>query len=417
MEQDLFRIIVVGGGIAGLAAAIALRGPGRDVLVLEKSQMLREVGALISLQPNASKIVSSWDLGEFLKDCEPVVDQGFRIMNTDGHVLNNIPTSGHLFGADRIIYHRQDLHGALRAAAESSKRPGRPAQIRTGCAVQRIDTAGGKVELASGEVIEGDLIVGADGIRSVVRDSVLESSVQPVPTGLSAYRLLIPTEKLKDLEVDKDIFDPEKPITTMIVGHGSRVVMGPGRGNKLFGIVALVPDEKMNETSDADSWTAEGSRDSLRESFVDFPPWVHSLFDAAPDVGLWQLRDIPSLSSWVSGQTILIGDAAHAMLPTQGQGASQSVEDAEALQAFFSDVTNRPSRQEVQDRLARVFDARHERASLIQAYSRQQARPGTEAGSKKVTLKPEEFLAFNCGYDGAKDWLSRQRPAQQVVNA
>lgn len=417
MEQDLFRIVVVGGGIAGLAAAIALRAPGRDVLVLEKSQMIREVGALLSLQPNASKIVSSWELGEFLDDCEPVIDEGFRIMNTDGHVLNDIPTSGPIFGADRVIYHRQDLHNALKAAAVSDKRPGRPAQIRTGCPVQRIDTVAGKVELASGEVIEGDLIIGADGIRSVVRDSVLESAIQPVPTGLSAYRLLIPTEKLKDLAVEKEIFDPERPITTMIIGHWTRIVMGPGRGNKLLGIVALVPDEKMNETSNADSWTAEGSRQSLRESFVDFPPWVHSLFDAAHDIGLWQLRDISSLDRWVSGRTILIGDAAHAMLPTQGQGASQSMEDAEALQAFFSDVTSRPSAREVQDCLARVFDARHERASLIQAYSRQQARPGTEAGSKKVTLKPEEFMAFNNGYEGAKDWLGRHQPVQQTVNA
>lgn len=94
MDQDLFRIVVVGGGIAGLAAAIALRGPGRDIIILEKSQMLREVGALLSLQPNASKIVSSWNLSEYLEICEPVIDEGFRIMNTDGHVLKDIPASG-----------------------------------------------------------------------------------------------------------------------------------------------------------------------------------------------------------------------------------------------------------------------------------------------------------------------------------
>jgi salicylate hydroxylase len=417
MGQEIFRIIIVGGGIAGLAAAIALRGPSRDVLVLEKSQMLREVGALLSLQPNASKIVTSWGLDEFLEACEPVVDEGFRIMDTDGKVLNEISTSARAFGADRVIYHRQDLHSALKAAATSHTRPGTPVRLRTGCPVRKVDTLAGKVELASGEVVDGDLIIGADGIRSVVRDSVLESSVQSVPTGLCAYRLLIPTANLKNLDVSKEVFDPERAISTMVVGHGSRIIMGPGRGKKMFGLTALVPDDKMNELTPEDVWTAEGSRKSLQESFAEFPAWVHSLFDAAPDVGLWQLRDIPSLPHWARGRTILIGDAAHAMLPTQGQGASQSVEDAEALQAFFSDISGRPSEQEIADALLRVFDARYERASLIQAYSRQQARPGTEAGTKKVTLKPDEFMTFNCSYAGAKDWLQNRRTPQQVVTA
>ena len=369
--------------------------------------MLREVGALLSLQPNASKIVTKWNLAEFLEQYEPVIDEGLRIMNTDGRVLNDIPTSGKAYGADRVVYHRQDLHSALKEGATSSKRPGPPAQIRTSCPVRHVDTAAGKIELVSGEVIEGDLVIGADGIRSVVRDSVLKSSVQSVPTGISAYRLLIPTEELKNLAVEKEVFDPQRGITSMIVGHNTRIVMGPGRGKKMFGMVALVPDEKMNELTPGDSWTAEGSRESLRQSFADFPPWVHSIFDAAPEIALWQLRDIPSLSHWVRGRTILIGDAAHAMLPTQGQGASQSFEDAEALQAFFANFTCQPSMQQVADALDQVFQARHERASLIQAYSRQQARPGTEVGSKKVTLNPEEFMSYNCRYDGAKDWLEK----------
>lgn len=414
MDQDLFRIIVVGGGIAGLAAAVALRGPGRDILVLEKSRMLREVGALLSLQPNASRIVSLWNIDEFLNSCEPVIDDGFRLMNTDGVLLDEIPTSGPIFGADRVIYHRQDLHKSLRAAAVSQNLAGKPAQIRTACPVVRIDTFVGEVELEDGEVLEGDLIIGADGIRSVVRESVLQSSVQSLPTGLSAYRLLIPVAKLENLSVSKEIFDPERAVSTMIIGHDKRIIMGPGRGKKLFGLTALVPDEKLNELSHSDSWTAEGSIESLLDSFAEFPSWLHEIFKAAPEVALWQLRDIPSLDSWIRGRTILIGDAAHAMLPTQGQGASQSIEDAEALQAFFSDITNRPSLEVVHDRLKKTFDARYERASIIQAYSRQQARPGTDVKSKRITLKPEEFMDFNCRYAGAKNWLERNQAESQA---
>jgi salicylate hydroxylase len=138
------------------------------------------------------------------------------------------------------------------------------------------------------------------------------------------------------------------------------------------------------------------------------------MFDAAPEIALWQLRDISPLPHWIRGRTILIGDTARAMSPTQGQGASQSVEDAEALQAFFSGVTACPALQEVQDRLGKVFDARHERASLIHAYSRQQARPGRGVGSKKVTLEPDEFMAYNCGYGSAKDWLNMHPAPSQL---
>lgn len=93
----------------------------------------------------------------------------------------------------------------------------------------------------------------------------------------------------------------------------------------------------------------------------------------------------------------------------QGQGASQSIEDAESLAAFFSATTSKPTLPEISQALADVFEARYQRASLIQAYSRQQARPATEKGSVKVTLNPAEFLDYNCKYEGAVKWLEQQR--------
>ena len=106
---------------------------------------------------------------------------------------------------------------------------------------------------------------------------------------------------------------------------------------------------------------------------------------------------------------MIIGDAAHAMLPTQGQGASQSIEDAEGLQAFFAGLLDTPSLQDIQERLKSFFEARYQRASLIQAYSRQQAQPATEIGSTAIKLNPAEFMDYNCDYPGAAKWLERQR--------
>lgn len=373
--------------------------------------MLHETGALISLQPNASKIVSALDLDKFLLSAEPMNDRCFRIVNTAGDVVNEIRLDSSMFGADRVLYHRQDLHQGLRDAATSTELPGNPVHIRTSAAVAACDPEAGTVTLGNGESITADLIIGADGIHSIVRTTVVGEALEAIPTGISAYRMLVPIEELGPIDVPASVFTPTDPITTMVIGHEKRIIMGPGRGGKVLGIVALVPDEKMQEKSSTDSWVEEGSKKKLLETYADFPQWVRDIFNLAPDIGLWQLRDLDPLPTWVKGRTILIGDAAHPMLPTQGQGASQSVEDGEALQAFFSNVRGKPTETQVTDALEKVLKARHERASLIQRYSRQQAKPGTSGGSNEVTLDPGQFMKYNCDYDGAEDWLRRRKLA------
>ncbi|KAF1347496.1 hypothetical protein BDV97DRAFT_299425, partial [Delphinella strobiligena] len=262
-----------------------------------------------------------------------------------------------------------------------------------------------------------DLLIGADGIHSVMRDAVVESvgdpCTQPLPTGISAYRLHVDAENIVDLDVSSDIFDVRQQATTLMMGHDRRVMLGPARVGKMLGLVAMVPDEHMSEDSTNSSWTTPGSLPKLLETFKDFPEWIRSIFKQAPDISLWLLRDINPLPTWVKGRTIIIGDAAHAMLPTQGQGASQSIEDAEALQAFFADIIGRPSTDQVEERLAKVFDARYHRASLIQAYSRQQAKPATEKGNSRIKLNPAEFLDYNCRYDVAIKWLAQMEEVKQ----
>jgi salicylate hydroxylase len=152
----------------------------------------------------------------------------------------------------------------------------------------------------------------------------------------------------------------------------------------------------------------------MLETFKDFPDWSRDMLQTAESIGLWQLRDIDPLETWHHGRVILIGDAAHAMLPTQGQGASQAIEDAEALGTFFADITAEPTSGEVEARLKEVFEARYERASLIQKFSREAAKPATEVGSREIKMRPDEFMEYNCMYRGAREWLKARGLREQA---
>ncbi|PLB44128.1 FAD/NAD(P)-binding domain-containing protein [Aspergillus steynii IBT 23096] len=404
--MDSFGIIIVGGGIAGLAAAIALRADDREITILEQSQMHKEIGATISLQPNASKIVEGqWGLSSLLRDQGSMVDEAFEIYNTDGEMQMRIPLATK-YGAERMMYHRADLHSVLKHRATADEYPGRPVTVKVSSRVVGCDCEKGVVDLANGEAMHADLIIGADGIKSTVRKAVLGEEVEAKRTGLSAYRTMITTEELRKTDF-ADVIDPCRSCTTMVMGMDRRLIMGPARNGSIYGIVALVPDESMQESSSNTSWTTAGDRNKMLDTFSAFPEWAQRPLQLAGVVGLWQLRDLDPLSSWYRGRVLLIGDAAHAMLPTQGQGASQAIEDAEAVGAFFAgfEGKNDPKSLDEVERVNRaVFECRHERATTIQAYSRQAAKPATDPGDTRVKMSPAEFMDYNCSYGGAIDW-------------
>lgn len=387
-----FRIIIVGGGIAGLAAAIALRKDNRQITILEQSRLSNEIGATISLQPNATRILQqSWGLNNLLEDSNGMVDHGFRIYNIDGRMVNEIPLrSKTKYGADRIMWHRQDLHAYLRKIATTAEleRDGQPAILHTSARVSSCSCQDGKVTLEDGKILEADLIIGADGIHSALRTSVLGKEIKPKPTGSSAYRLMLLTKILNERAPQFAAnIKPEQPYTSMVMAHSRRLIMGPARDATVYSVVGLVPDEQMNEDPDsAQSWVTKGNPQKMLDTFQDFPKWTQDVLRNAESLGLWQLRDLDPLETWHSRRVILVGDAAHAMLPTQGQGASQAIEDAEALGTLFSHITERPSEDEVSSVLSAVFKSRYERASLIQKFSREAAKPATEQGSNVVKM-------------------------------
>jgi salicylate hydroxylase len=323
------------------------------------------------------------------------------------------------YGAERMMYHRADLHAVLKQRATGDRFPGKPAELKTSSRVVNCDPEKGTVELADGQVLSADLIVGADGIKSAIRRNVLGEEVTAQPTGFSAYRMMIPIDHLEQEADFTKVIDPRKGCTTMVMGSDRRLIMGPARNGTIYSIVALVPDENMNEDPTKTSWTTKGDHAKMMTTFADFPPWAQKPLQLAKTsasesgLGLWQLRDLDPLPTWYRGRAILIGDAAHSMLPTQGQGASQAIEDAEALGAFFERAEEESGQSsntlETVERLNKaIFKCRYGRASTIQAYSRQAAKPATEPGNRKVNMNPAEFMDYNYNYAGAVDWMRRQ---------
>jgi salicylate hydroxylase len=396
-----------------MAAAIALLGPNRKITILERSRLSTEIGATISLQPNAVRILQdAWGMNDLLEATSGMVDHGFRLYNVHGDRVNELSFQNHTkYGADRIMWHRQDLHSFLKKTATTGDNA---ASLRTSACVTDCDSDSGIITLEDGEKIEADLVIAADGIHSKLRTAVLEKETTARPTGLSAYRLMMPSKEIEErAPAFASSIQPRDPYTSMIMAHDCRIIMGPARNGELYSVVGLVPDDRMNEDPDsAQSWVNAGDPEKMLVTFAEFPQWTKDMLHLAKNIGLWQLRDLDPLDTWVRGRVILIGDAAHAMLPTQGQGASQAIEDAEALGAFFSNIDSRPSSEQVASVLDRVFKTRHPRATLIQQFSRDSAKPATEKGSKVINMRPDEFMDYNCLYKGARQWEEEQMIAK-----
>lgn len=423
--------------------------------------MNKEVGALISLQPNASKIAAKLGLDKFLASKLPTIDRSLRLYDESGTLVKCIDLDSSSVSTSRVCYHRVDLHDSLKEAVTADDGCTLPVKIRVSSRVVSCDPVEGRVTLETGETISADVIIGADGIHSVLRQFVLSDKereeissssspssssplkkYEPQPTGVSAYRLLIPTAQILESVPDIGNFlDPSAPNTHFIIGSDKRVVMGPARQGAIFGITALVPDTEHvhsekgegSFTKSARAWTSAGSVEDLAKAFEGFPSWLKDIFSLAggsetsnneADLALWQLRDMNPLPRWSRGRLVLVGDAAHAMLPTQGQGASQSFEDAEAIGEFFADLERNTNIQqpgglltvsEVEGFASRYFECRYRRVSLIQSYSREQGVTAGATAKKTVTLDPGQFLAYNTNYNGAREWEETQRAEITVV--
>jgi salicylate hydroxylase len=314
------RVVIVGAGVGGLTLALLLRQRGIEADVLERSPGLSEVGAAVALSANGTRVLRHLGLDGKLAavSLEPVAV--IHRDGRDGRVIAATKDPGWYrgrFGAPFYSVARTALQRLL-ADAVGAERLHLASAVET--MHERAD--GVRVRCASGVTFDADVVVGADGVHSIIRDWVTSSGAAPVYSGASGFRGLVPVEQVGSL--------PDPGAAQVWMGPGAHVVSYPVSvsGVPMINFLA-VADQPVRWTAAA--WTQEAEPGAHLAAFAGWHPALLDLLDAVPQSPRWGLFASRPLGRWSRGRVTLLGDAAHAMLPHYGQGANQSIEDAAVL--------------------------------------------------------------------------------------
>lgn len=351
MDGSTLRVAVAGAGIGGLAAAAALRRAGFDPQVYEQAPVLSEVGAGLHLAPNGSRLLHRLGLAGRLREVA-VRPQTLQVRLWDsGRTVAAQPMGAAWeaeFGAPHYTLHRADLHRIL-----ADQVPAGSVHLGLRCTGFAEDADGVRIDFADGTSRRADVLVGADGVHSVVRRA-LAGDERPVFAGTAAVRGVVPAELVPDLSAEH---------MYIWTGPDARVLACPVRAGREMSFVAVVPDTG----TAGDSWSRRADPADLAAAFADWDPAVRRLLAAATGAGHWSLFDREPLARWSTARTTLLGDAAHPMLPHYGQGASQAFEDAVVLASCLAGRGEGP--EGVAGALARYQELRLEHTSRVRAES------------------------------------------------
>jgi salicylate hydroxylase len=347
-------VAVVGAGIAGLTLALALRRAGLRCQVFEQAGRLAEVGAGVQIAPNAARLLHRLGLADHLTAvaARPHCIQMSRW--NDGATIMRTPLGAdceRMFGAPYYVMHRADLHRGLLALLP-------PDTVHLGRRCVRVEERAGEAELefGDGSSVTADVVVGADGIHSAVRDHLVRDA--PRFSGQTIYRGLVPADRMPFLA---------EPRVQLWLGPGQHCVAYPVSGGALISFGATTPAGEWF----AESWSAAGRIEDLAAAYRGWHPAVLELIAAAKAVGRWALHDRDPLPRWSWRRSTLVGDAAHPMLPFLAQGANQAIEDAVALAACLRGAA---SGGDVEHALCRYEAMRRPRTEEIQRRSRDNTR-------------------------------------------
>ena len=393
------RIIIIGLGIGGASTALALEKAGLDYLILEQASQLGEVGAGLQMSPNASRIMDWLGLADELKTIAVEPQAHLFLDGLSAKVLMQTPLMPEVqsaFGAPYYHVHRADLLRLLTSHVDMQR-------VRLSTQVRAVRQTDHRVyvELTDDETLEADVVIGADGIRSVIRQQVFNPA-PPAPSGCIAWRALVPVDKARELGFERNSY--------VWMGPQRSVVMYYVRAGELFNWVGITPYDGQRE----ESWSAQAPREAALGQYAGWHEQVTSLIDASQSLFVTAISDRAPLDNWVNGRIALMGDAAHAMLPFHAQGAVQSIEDAWVLARCLQ-----RGRDNLPTALLRYEQLRRDRATRVQQQSRAAEHTfhmsdANELKARNARFEQMQAKAAN-GFPRGQQWLFSYDAEQAVL--
>jgi salicylate hydroxylase len=344
------QIAILGAGIGGLATAGFLHRAGLEFSIYEQAAELTETGAGLVVAPNAVRLLRRLGVLEGLLQHAVQLEVGWEFRRwQDGTVLSAEDLASvcqRLYGEQTYTAHRADLLAALRSAV-----PDGALHLRKRCTSVSVVDGRARMQFADGEVVEPDVLIGADGVHSVVRAAIADPA-PPAYSGLCAFRALVPAEHAPSFA--------RRPAQTLWIGPDHHLVHYPVSDGRYVNLVAFAPAGDFS----VESWTATATVEELLAEFDGWDPRLLELIEAAGTPGRWALLDRAPLAHWGTGAVTLLGDAAHPMFPFFAQGAAQAIEDAATVTRCLNDDIADPARA-----LRRYEGLRQPRTTRLQEVS------------------------------------------------
>jgi len=346
------RVLIAGGGIGGIATALALRQRGIEAHLFEQTEAFRQVGAGIQISANATRILRALGLGEALASVAVYPEaRAYYAWDTAEHLystpLGRVAEAR--FGAPYYHVHRADLLAVLLSRLGDEG-------VHLGSRVEGIaqDEDGVTITLADGTTATGDVLVGADGIHSTVR-AELFGSEEPRYTGTVAWRGLVPADRVAHMDLGT--------VTGVWMGPNRSIVQYYVSAGRTFNWIGI----SRTDNAARESWLAEGRVEDALAEYAGWHPTIREIIRATPRLLRQALYDREPLPEWRVGRVALLGDAAHPMLPFFAQGAAQSTEDAYVLAGCLAAQPGDPVAA-----LARYVGLRQPRTAWMQGFSRRE---------------------------------------------